>query len=216
MRTIIGVPIPCFVIVIELLLSLILILGLPDLAYQISGLLAKGLNRRGLPFQARVRVGATYSSKEILFLSDEFFIVLCGYFTTAYLRTTWLSGCDFEYFIVFAKRKELQFFGGQMIQIQHNLSKFVLGIFSLKLSDLNEDLSWNDVYLVFVGLVGDSEGIVEDDLLLLSAGLDAFGEDNGVGFEGEEGELEERVGLVETPVEYLQNSKHYNSLGHRR
>ena len=44
MSTIVGVPMPCFVIVIELLLSLIFILGLPDLAYQVSGLLAKGLN----------------------------------------------------------------------------------------------------------------------------------------------------------------------------
>lgn len=103
-----------------------------------------------------------------------------------------------------------------MIQIQHDLSKIILDTFSLKLGNLNEDLSQNGVYLVFVGLVGDSEGIVEDDLLLLGAGLDAFGEDGGVGFEGEEGELEERVGLVETPVEYLQNGKHYNSLGHRR
>ena len=141
MSTIVGVPMPCFVIVIELLLSLIFILGLPDLAYQVSGLLAKGLNGWGLPFQARIRVGATYSPEKILFLFDEFFIVLCGYFTTAYLWTTWLSGCNFEYFIVFAKGKELQLFGGQMIQIQHDLSKIILDIFSLKLGNLNEDLS---------------------------------------------------------------------------
>jgi len=65
-------------------------------------------------------------------------------------------------------------------------------------------------------LVSDTQGIVEDYLLMLCGGFYGFGEDVGVCFERGKGELEEGRWLVHVPVEYFEDSENHNFLRHRR